>query len=426
MKGKSILVLLAIVVIVAALAVIIYSLRVPRVVEIKPSVVTVTKDNAGYMHLMVKKYNLRRGRYEHERDYLIKGVVYQVVQIGQAPPWYDTWMTSPYDPAHKARVDVDKDGELGEYEKEVGDFQLLKDMGVNTIRLYDPPGLNCIPDHYKVTDEEIELAKQSLRELYSEYGIMTIMGHSLGYNLDYTDKQVRDQIEEEVLEMVRAYKDEPWVLMWNLGNENNIQPGYTRGDFARDYYQNTVEHIAKAIKEIDPNHPISISNMGLAGVYDFDKYCPSVDIYGANMYQARNFSGLWNTAARIDRPAYLTEFGCDALDSRKKPREPNEELQAEFIKQQWLDIEANHNAEKGTSLGGIYFEWLDEWWKAPYDDAWTHTYQGGWDAPTFDAGTRQSGNEEWWGVCGQAENGKYSPVYRHLRKSYYTLKELWR
>ena len=394
-------------------------------IDMKPSIVWVDKDDPCHMKLMVEKYNIRRGKYEKPTDYFIKGVVYQVTQIGQAPPWYESWLTIAADPAHRARVDEDKNGVLTEEEKEVGDFQLMKDMGVNTIRIYDPIGLNSSPDPFVITADEIQGAKDLLRELYRDYGIMVIMGHSLGYSLDYSDPDVRWELYDEAISMVQSYKDEPWVLMWNLGNENNIQQGCTSRDFAHDYYMETVEKIASKIKEIDPNHPISISNSGLAGVFDFNKYCKSVDIYGANMYQSHNFSGLWNTAARINRPAYLTEFGCDVLDSRQDPRVPNEELQATFVAQQWEDIEANHAGGAGTSLGGVYFEWLDEWWKTPYDNSTIHTYKGGWDAPTFDSGTRESGNEEWWGICGQNEDGIYSPNYRYLRQIYFKLKDLW-
>jgi hypothetical protein len=396
----------------------------PEDVEIKPSLVRVAKDDSGNFRLVVRKYNLRTGRYERERDYLIKGVVYQVVPVGQAPPWHENWMTSEADPARRARVDLNKDGQLTKEEPEIGDFQLMKEMGVNTIRLYESPGLKCAPEPFKVLKKEIEAARDILRELYSKYGIMTIMGHSLEPGADYADAQVRQRIHDEVLQMVQTYKDEPFVLIWNLGNENNIRQATTRGNFAENYYKKTVQSIAESIKKIDENHPVSISNMGLAGIYDFYDYCKDVDIYGANMYQATGYSGLWATARRIDKPAYLTEFGTDALDSRTTPRTVNEEAQAEWVKRQWKDIEANYLKGTGTSLGGVYFEWLDEWWKT--GNPWTHTKEGGWDAPSFDAGTGESGNEEWWGICAQAESGEYSPIYRHLRKVYYALQELWK
>ena len=94
-------------------------------IDMKPSIVWVDKSDPCRMKLMVEQYNIKRGKYEKSDDYFIKGVVYQITQIGQAPPWYDSWLTITADPAHRARVDKDKNGVLTEEEKEVGDFQLI-------------------------------------------------------------------------------------------------------------------------------------------------------------------------------------------------------------------------------------------------------------------------------------------------------------
>lgn len=401
----------------------------PSVVEpsiVKPSIVRIDKSNPDNMRLLVSKFDLNTGRYQEEKEYIIKGVVYDPIKIGQTPPWIDNWMTSVDDPAHRARVDQNKNGRLDENEPEIGDSQLMKDMGINTIRFYEPPGRGCSPDPGITTPEEIEAAKKILRELYSEYGIMAILGHNLGYVTDFSDPDARQELHDDVMEMVKTYKDEPWVLLWNLGNENIIQQAFTQGGFPVNYYQKTVQWIAEDIKKLDANHPISICNMGLVGIYDFAKYCHDVDIYGTNMYQSQSFAGLWNATKRINRPAYLTEFGCDVLDSRKTPRIPDEKLQADFVSSQWLDIQKNIDGRAGNALGGIIFEWVDKWWKEGGDDAWTHTYSGGWDAPTFDVGTRESGNEEWWGICAQAESGEDSPSYRYVREVYYRMQEHWK
>ena len=74
---------------------------------------------------------------------------------------------------------------------------------------------------------------------------------------------------------------------------------------------------------------------------------------------------------------------------------------------------------EGNALGGVVFEFADEWWKA-YEPA-KHDVHTQWLGPFSDGWVY----EEWFGVCGQGD-GKNSPYLRQLRKSYFVMKELWR
>ena len=135
-------------------------------VPIKPSIVRIDASNPDNMQLLVSKFDMRRGRYRKEKEYIIRGVVYAPVKTGQTPPHADNWIMSDDDPAHRARVDKNKNGRLDKNELEIGDFRLMKEMNVNTIRLYEPPGRYCLPDPKVSRPEEIEAAKKILRELY--------------------------------------------------------------------------------------------------------------------------------------------------------------------------------------------------------------------------------------------------------------------
>jgi hypothetical protein len=72
----------------------------------------------------------------------------------------------------------------------------------------------------------------------------------------------------------------------------------------------------------------------------------------------------------------------------------------------------------GCALGGIAFEWLDEWWKA-YEPAY-HDRKGLFSGPFLDGYM----HEEWLGICGQGDGSK-SPYLRELKKAYYAYQELW-
>jgi len=93
------------------------------------------------------------------------------------------------------------------------DAPLIKGGGFNTVRFYAP-------------GENLQEVKNFIHILYEKYGIYTLMGSWVGFwnspSPYYGDKEFEDKIIAQVLEMVKALKDEPGILMWVLGNENNF------------------------------------------------------------------------------------------------------------------------------------------------------------------------------------------------------------
>jgi len=79
---------------------------------------------------------------------------------------------------------------------------------------------------------------------------------------------------------------------------------------------------------------------------------------------------------------------------------------------------AGSYAGVGNALGGVVFEWLDEWWKnyEPY----RHDRKSDAIGP-FPGGYYF---EEWFGLTGQGK-GQHSPFLRQLRKSYFAYQEMW-
>jgi beta-glucuronidase len=359
------------------------------------------------------------------KPYVIKGITYTSTKVGQSPDegTLGNWMEEDFnqngkmDGPYDAFVDKNKNNLQDADEPAVGDFKLMQEMGVNTIRLYHHP---------RKVDKEV------LRELYENYGIRVIMGDFLGKyaigsgaawnpGTDYNNEEHKKKMIESVTNMVLEFKDEPYILFWLLGNENVY--GYAcNADKEPDAFFKFANEAAKIIKTLDPEHPVAICSGDILYLDKLGKDAPDIDIFGTNAYRGNyGFGSLWRQVKEeLDRPAFITEFGCPAF-AEGKTQEEAEELQAEYHRGSWEDIERNmaFAGGEGNALGGIVFEWMDEWWKA-YEPK-MHDTKGLWTGPFPDGYM----HEEWLGLSGQGD-GKMSPYLRQLRETYYTYKKLWR
>ncbi|MDD5006321.1 MAG: glycoside hydrolase family 2 TIM barrel-domain containing protein [Candidatus Omnitrophica bacterium] len=368
---------------------------------------------------------LKNGHYQllvNKKPYIIKGVCYNPIPIG-ATHDYDFW------------------GDASEPWKLDG--KLMKDMGVNTVRFYQP-GQNPAS------------VKKVMNDLYKLYGIRTIMGHWLGFwNYPmpfYADAEFRDNVKKDVLAMVREYKDEPGILFWVLGNENNYsfsgrvnawssaeidalcEPSAQINERARIYYS-FVNELAREIHAIDPNHPVAMGNGELMTLDIANKVCPDVDIVACIIYRGKTFGNIFKSLRNVfDRPLVFIEFGCDAYNAYTK--QEDQDSQAEFLESQWVHIYQNlaKNPEGvGNCLGGTTFEWTDEWWKhkeyAP--QGWSvHDTESNWSNGAYYFDIKVPGNknmnEEWFGLVALSNELENGLNKRMPRKSYYSLREFWK
>lgn len=371
--------------------------------------IMIQKDERGYRLLVNKK------------PFLIRGVCYAPIPIGKDYE-YNFWGDS-----HKPWV---KDG------------QLMKDMGVNTARFY------------RIGKNPKEV-RQVIDDLYHQFGIRSLAGHYLGFwswpPPNYADEAFKKNVRDEVLEMVRLYKDSPGVLMWVLGNENNYSfdrdiqrwssdaidalptPEARRAEKARLYYS-FVNELAREIKKIDSKHPVAMG-VGEVTSLEFAKtVCPDVDALGMIAYRGPGFGNLFRQVKdKFDLPVVMTEWGADSFNAAT--REEDEPHQAEFLKLQWQDVERNAYGEKGegNSLGGTLFEWSDEWWKGNENipSTWSvHDTAGHWQNTSyhFDAygADKMNMNEEWWGLVKLGPKKRGDSINERMPKeSYSVLKELW-
>jgi beta-glucuronidase len=225
---------------------------------------------------------------------------------------------------------------------------------------------------------------------------------------------------DSVTAMVNEYKDEPFVLFWLLGNENVY--GYAcNADKQPEAFFTFANEVAKHIKKLDPNHPVAICSGDILFLDKFGTYAPDIDLFGTNAYRGEyGFGSLWQQVQEeADIPAFITEFGCPAYAANRSIEEA-EQMQAEYHRGSWEDIEINRafGAGAGNAVGGVVFEWVDEWWKA-YEPS-VHDERGLWAGPFPDGFM----HEEWLGLCSQGD-GAMSPFIRQLRTSYFAYKNMW-
>jgi hypothetical protein len=364
--------------------------------------------------------------------YIVRAIAYHATKIGKSPDngtlqVHKDWMlgdenkNGKIDGPYDAWVDKNRNNKQDADEPVVGDFKLLQEMGVNTVRLYHH-GWN----------------KNALMDLYKNYGIRVIMGDYAGaYTMgsdaewyrgtDYSDPTQQDNMLESIKTMVNEYKDEPYIVFWVLGNENNYANANNANKNPEAYYK-FLNRAALYIKSIDPNHPVALCNGDTLFLDKAAAFAPDVDIYGANAYRGAEGFGdsFWQDLSEIwKKPVFITEYGCPAYHHRRSA-EDAERFQVEYHRGNWNDIERNAagGPGAGNALGGSAFEWMDEWWKAgppPQYDPAIQDVTGQFGGPFPDGWSY----EEWYGLTSQG-NGSHSPFMRQLRKAYFLYKdELW-
>jgi len=380
------------------------------------------------------------------KPYFIKGVVFSPVKIGEDPAsatmrdwmYYDDNGNGVNDLGFETRIN---EGRVNNDKNLTGDFGLLKEMGCNTIRLYHVPSDNAILGGiYKNNDStalqfDHKINKELLRRLYKDYGIRVIVGNFLGAwtigsgasweeGTDYNNPVHIENIKKSVKAMVLDNKDEPYVLFWLLGNENNIAD-WSRCNAKSNpaAYAKLIGELAQMIHLLDPNHPVAVCDGdNFNTLNEYAKYAQDIDIVAFNSYRGEyGFGNIWKTCKRVfDRPVFISEFGTSAYNINKGE---DEDYQLKYISGCWKDIVLNSSnyisPEKklfGNSIGGVVFDWVDRW----YMDGNPLEHNPG-NRPGHSPDNLR--HEEWFGIMSMGD-GK-DLLLRYPRKVYYYLKDVW-
>lgn len=314
------------------------------------------------------------------------------------------------------------------------EMTLLKEMGVNAIRVYTG------------------ISAEWITYIYENYGIYTMLNHSFGRyglaldgqwvaSINYADDRVRRRLLEETTSMVNDFKDTPGLLLYLLGNENNYGlswegaetediPVEERGKKgqARAMYR-LFNEAAVQMKKADPNHPVAICNGDLLYLDLISEEAPSVDILGINVYRGISFTDMYDRVKRDYRkPVLLTEFGSDAFNAKTMKEEQEE--QARYLLNLWKEIYENAwgLGKAENSIGGFTFQFTDGWWKTgqtknlDVHDTYASWANGGYRFD-FESG-KNNMNEEWFGIAAKGETAENGVYEVHPRAAYYVLQEI--
>lgn len=306
------------------------------------------------------------------------------------------------------------------------DFPLIRQMGANTIRTYD-----TLSD---TSAGNVALVRAMLDKARNN-GLYVIMGLFVSGSADLTPgSPARMSIQNQFLAGVDAYKDHPAVLMWVMGNEQNL---YANGNSSA-WFQ-FVNQTAGLAKSRDPNHAVMVVegevptdpnlrfNVGRIDKSADDASLPNVDVWGFNSYRGATWGDFFSTiVASTTKPVLFTEFGKDAY--RDSTGTEDGAMQAEYLRAQWGEISANLSASDPSKpmVGGVWFEWSDEWWKGSGGTCLTHdptslfSRSGDPVDPIY--------NEEWFGLVSiRPLNPVTNPsgTSRTLRASYTAFQRLW-
>jgi hypothetical protein len=266
------------------------------------------------------------------------------------------------------------------------DLAIMKEAGINTIRVYLP------------------IEEVSVLDKIADAGIKVIT--SFGYNQGGKN----DILSGSYLDYINKFKNHKSILLWELGNEYNYHPEWFDGDIKNWYV--SLQNAADAIHQNDPNHPVASAHGELP---DSSALATStnVDLWGLNVYRWDNPEEIFKQWSVLsDKPMYLSEAGSDSymtVTNHGFSEGENQHAQAQSLNNILNDV----FEYKSINTGVLVFSFTDELWKAGNPDIQDI---GGWAPASGGVPYDGTANEEYWGVLN---------VDRDKKEAFYVLKEFY-
>lgn len=350
------------------------------------------------------------------KDFIVNGMNWDYVPIGTNYT-YNVWSQ----PDSFIRQALDDE------------MSLLKNMGVNTIRVY------------------AGMPKKWIEYIYATHGIHTMLNHSFGRygvtingtyipNTEYSDSKTREQLLQEVKQLATDYKGTKGLLLFLLGNENNYglfwdgaetqnipMPERVTTKRAVAMYK-LFNEAAVAMKQIDNSRPIAFCNGDLMYLDIIAQECKDMDIFATNVYRGNSFGDLFERVKKeYGKPVLFAEFGADAFNAITN--QEDQTSQSYYLLNNWKEIYQNTAGlgKAGNALGGFTFQFSDGWWKygqTTYLDI--HDTNASWSNGGYIRDYEQGQNnmnEEWFGICAKGPTNEKGFYELYPRSAYYVLKE---
>lgn len=256
------------------------------------------------------------------------------------------------------------------------DLDLLRDLGANTLRVYEP------------------IAEAAVLDAIEQAGLRVVIG--FGYN----QGGVYDLQSGTYLDYIQAFKSHPAILFWELGNEYNYHPEWFGGSL--DVWYDTVKSAVAAIHAEDPDHPVATAHGEVPDAALLDALA-EIDLWGLNVYRwDESHTALSDFAERSNKPVYFSELGADSymtVDQLGYEQGENQRAQADATRKMLQNILTDSTRAAGVAV----FSFADGWWKAGQPD---QQDVGGWAPGSSGVPYDATANEEYWGLVDIHRNPK--------------------
>ncbi len=259
-------------------------------------------------------------------------------------------------------------------------------MGVNTIRTWGTDATSA---------PLFDAAAANGIKVIAGFWLQPGGGPGSGGCVNYlTDDTYKNDMLAEFPKWVDTYKDNPGVLMWDVGNESvlGLQNCYSGDELEqqRNAYTTFVNQIAQKIHAVDPDHPVTSTDAWTGAWPYYKRNAPDLDLYAVNSYKdVCNVKSDWQ-AGGYDKPYIVTEGGPAGSwevpdDANGVPDEPTDQQKADGYTSAWNCVTGNPGVSLGATLfhygneddfGGIWFNLVPDGLKRPSYYAVKRAYGG--------------------------------------------------